>query len=136
MLIAQVWCSLGCFRDPTFWAKGVTRNFGHIWDKVHRLFIGKLAKFLLDTFAPKTMFLGVISGAELDFDTSRAFLQKSIFDPYMTFGHMGLWFWSKIAKSRNPEKLLLAVWFQKGQNLGMFDPKNRPSGSCFCMEVV
>ena len=46
------------------------------------------------------MFLGVISGAELDFDTSRAFLQKSIFDPYMA---LAIWVYGFGQKSRNPE---------------------------------
>ena len=80
--------------NPEFWPK-MGQGF--------RLFIGKFVKFLCCTFAPKTMFLGVISGAELDLDTSRTFLQKSIFDPYMTpwpHGFVSLVKNRKILKSR------------------------------------
>ena len=72
------------FQRPDLLGKGGNPEFWPYMGQGYRLIYEFFVHFLCCTFAPFSMFLGVISGAELDFDTSRAFLQKSIFDPYMT----------------------------------------------------
>ena len=101
MLIAQVWCSKGCFRDPTFWAKGVTRNFGHIWDKVYRLFIGKFGQIFVLHFCPSFHVSRGNFGCWTRFRHFQSVFAKVNFWPL--YDTLAIWVYGFGQKSRNPE---------------------------------